>query len=246
MTATAEQTILTPTEVDLGHAEGSGQTVAPGQTVDPEPALPDDQTLVRALQRGDEDAFVALVTAYHGLLVRLALLYVPTRAAADDVVQETWLGVLRGLERFEARSSLKTWICRILVNRARTRAVRDGRLVPFSSFWGPEDEADEPAVAADRFIADGRLAGHWASPPTTWDELPEERLLAGETRARIREAIAALPANQRTVITLRDVEGWSAPDVCAALDISEANQRVLLHRARSKVRQALERYFDGA
>lgn len=219
-------------------AEGATATSAPH-------ALPDDETLIAALRGGDEEAFVALVSAYHGLLTRLALLYVPTRAAAEDVVQETWLGLLRGLDRFEARSTVKTWLCRILMNRARTRAVRDGRLVPFSAFWGPEDEADEPAVDPDRFLASGQYAGHWASPPRDWSDLPEERLLSDETRERVQQAIEALPPNQRTVITLRDVEGWSAAEVCAALDLSEANQRVLLHRARAKVRRALEQYLDG-
>lgn len=210
------------------------------------PALPDDAALVAALRAGDEAAFVALVDAYQGLLIRLAMPYVPHRSMAEDVVQETWLGVLRGLDRFEARSSLKTWICRILVNRARTRAERDGRLVPFSSFWGPDDEADEPSVDPSRFHSAGRSEGHWTSMVQSWESLPEERLLSDETRERVRAAIEALPLNQRTVITLRDVEGWQAVDVCNALELSEANQRVLLHRARAKVRQALERYFEGA
>ena len=161
-------------------------------------------------------------------------------------MQETWLGVLRGLDRFEARSSLKTWICRILVNRARTRAQRDGRLIPFSSIWTTQDEVEEPTVDPARFYASGQHEGHWISMVHDWDSLPEERLLSEETRARTQAAIEALPENQRLVITLRDVEGWQAAEVCAALQISEANQRVLLHRARGKVRQALERYFDGA
>jgi RNA polymerase sigma-70 factor (ECF subfamily) len=208
--------------------------------------LPDDQTLIEALKRGDEGAFVQLVEAYQGLLVRLALPYVPNRAMAEDVVQETWLGLLRGLDRFEARASLKTWLCRILVNRARTRAQRDGRLVPFSSFWGLDDEQHEPAVDPSRFHASGEDAGHWNTMVQSWDDLPEESLLSEETRDCIQAAIEALPLNQRTVITLRDVEGWASTEVCAALEITEANQRVLLHRARSKVRQALERYFEGA
>ena len=211
-----------------------------------EAALPDDQALVAALQRGDESAFVALVEAYQGLLIRLAMPYVAHRAMAEDVVQETWLGVLRGLDRFEARSSLKTWICRILVNRARTRAQRDGRLVPFSSFTAADAESDEPVVDPARFYRSGRFEGHWISMVQSWDELPEESLLSDETRACVQAAIDALPVNQRTVITLRDVEGWASSEVCAALEISEANQRVLLHRARGKVRQALERYLEGA
>jgi RNA polymerase sigma-70 factor (ECF subfamily) len=216
------------------------------QMIPPESHLPDDGALVDALKRGDESAFVHLVEAYQGLLIRLAMPYVAHRAMAEDVVQETWLGVLNGLARFEARSSLKTWICRILVNRARTRAQRDGRLVPFSSFWGPQDEAEDPAVDPSRFYPSGQYEGHWMSMVQSWDDLPEESLLSEETRGRVKAAIEALPINQRTVITLRDVEGWQAADVCHALEISEANQRVLLHRARAKVRQALERYFEGA
>jgi RNA polymerase sigma-70 factor (ECF subfamily) len=226
---------------------GDGMTVAQ-ELIPPEVAtvLPDDQALVLALQRGDESAFVALVQEYQGLLIRLALPYVAHRAMAEDVVQETWLGVLRGLERFEARSSLKTWICRILVNRARTRAQRDGRLVPFSSFAAPDDEGEEPAVDPARFYSTGQNEGHWISMVQSWEDLPEESLLSEETRQRVQAAIEALPTNQRSVITLRDIEGWQSSDVCAALEISEANQRVLLHRARGKVRQALERYFEGA
>jgi RNA polymerase sigma-70 factor (ECF subfamily) len=227
--------------------QGEGMTVTQElKTFEMVAALPDDERLVAALKCGDESAFVALVQAYQGLLIRLALAYVAHRAMAEDVVQETWLGVLRGLERFEARSSLKTWICRILVNRARTRAQRDGRLVPFSAFWGPDDDADEPAVEPSRFHASGSVEGHWVSMVSSWEDLPEERLLSEETRACVQAAVDALPVNQRTVITLRDVEGWTSADVCAALELSEANQRVLLHRARAKVRQALERYFEGA
>jgi RNA polymerase sigma-70 factor (ECF subfamily) len=207
--------------------------------------LPDDATLIAALKRGDEAAFMALVQAYHSTLVWLALTFVHNRATAEDVVQETWIGVLSGLGRFEARSSLKTWICRILTNRARTRAQREVRTVPFSSFWGPEDERDEPSVDPSRFRTSEPYIGHWASRPNSWEDLPEQKLLSEETQALIVAAIDALPANQRTVITLRDVGGWASADVCASLEISEANQRVLLHRARSKVRQALEQYLNG-
>jgi len=214
-----------------GHTAGAG--------------LPDDAILVDALKRGDEAAFMTLVQAYHAMLVRLALIYVPDRAVAEDVVQETWLGVLNGLGRFEGRSSLKTWLCRILTNRARTRAQKERRSIPFSSFWGPDDEHDEPTVDPSRFRTSDPYEDHWSTRPSDWSDLPEERLLSDETQANIRAAIEALPLNQRTVITLRDVEGWSSADVCASLEISEANQRVLLHRARAKVRQALERYLDG-
>jgi RNA polymerase sigma-70 factor (ECF subfamily) len=162
---------------------------------------------------------------------------------AEEVVQETWLGVLRGLDRFEGRSSLRTWVFRIAANIARTRAVRERRSLPFSSLPG----ADEPAVDPDRFLpaGDPRFPGGWARGPAAW-ELPEERLLAGETREIIRAAIEALPPAQRLVVTLRDVEGWSADEACAALALTDGNQRVLLHRARSKLRAALERHYAAA
>lgn len=194
--------------------------------------------LLAALRVGDEAAFASLVERYHPSLVRLALSYVGDRAVAEEVAQETWLGVLEGLGRFEGRSSLKTWLFRILTNIAKTRAEREGRSVPFSRLAGQDGEG-EPAVEPDRF-----LAGRWASLPSRWSELPESRLLARETVERIRQAIEALPSTQRAVITLRDVEGWSAEEVCNVLSLSETNQRVLLHRARSKVRRALERYFE--
>src|SRR5919109_1235264 len=195
------------------------------------------------LRAGDEGAFAALVQEYHASLVRVARTYVSTLAAAEEVAQETWVGVLNGLDRFEGRSSLRTWIFRILTNIAKTRAQRDRRTVPFASL---EDEsgAGEPSVDPERFRpASDRWAGHWKSYPDRWDELPEERLVADETLARVQEAIDGLPPVQRQVITMRDVEGCSSEEVCSALELSETNQRVLLHRARSKVRQALEAYL---
>jgi RNA polymerase sigma-70 factor (ECF subfamily) len=206
----------------------------------------DEAQLVEALRRGDEATFVALLERYHGALVRLATVYVGDRVVAEEVAQETWLGVLQGLDRFEARSSLKTWIFHILTNRAKTRAQREGRSVPFSALWDPDTAPAEPAVEPERFLpADHpRWPRHWASRPQSWDDLPEERLLSRETGARLQEAIAALPPSQREVLTLRDVEGWTAGEVCNTLGISETNQRVLLHRARSKVRRALERYLS--
>jgi RNA polymerase sigma-70 factor (ECF subfamily) len=205
-----------------------------------------DQLLVEALRRGDESAFAALIEQHHAVLLRLAMIYVPSRAVAEEVVQETWLGVLQGLERFEGRSSLKTWIFRILANRARTRGERESRCIPFASVAAP-DAGDEPAVEAERFLPPGHEdAGWWVSYPRDWDAIPERRLLAQETRAHIQRAIEALPASQREVITLRDVEGWSSEEVCQALHISSGNERVLLHRARSKVRGALEVYLADA
>ncbi|MBA3717133.1 MAG: sigma-70 family RNA polymerase sigma factor [Actinobacteria bacterium] len=205
-----------------------------------EVSSPDETRLLEALRAGDEGAFRDLVQTYNASLLRVARIYVPTRALAEEVVSETWLAVLEGLDRFEGRSSLKTWIFRILANRAKTRAVRERRTLPFSAFQ-PE-RIQEPALDPDRFRDpdDPRWPGHWAVPPTAW---PEDRLLAAETRERLAEAIEALPGTQRAVISLRDLEGWSAEEVCNALELSETNQRVLLHRARSRVRKALEEYL---
>jgi RNA polymerase sigma-70 factor (ECF subfamily) len=169
---------------------------------------------------------------------RLALTFVRSPAVADEVVQDAWLGVVRGIDRFEGRSSLRTWLFRIVANTAKTRGERERRSIPFSALES-DDGGDEAAVDPGRFLADGA----WASPPPRWDALPEERLLAAETRAVIDGAIAALPRNQRLVITLRDVEGWPVDEIRNVLGLSETNQRVLLHRARSKVRAALEDYL---
>jgi RNA polymerase sigma-70 factor (ECF subfamily) len=185
------------------------------------------------------------VERYSGSLLRIAMLYTPTRAVAEEVVQETWLGVLQGLDRFEGRSSLKTWIFRILTNRAKTRGTRERRSIPFSAFADPSADGPEPAVDPSRFRGeDDRWPHGWASPPTSWDELPEDRLLSSETLGKVAEAIASLSGAQREVITLRDVEGWTSAEVCNHLGISETNQRVLLHRARAKVRAALEEYLQ--
>jgi RNA polymerase sigma-70 factor (ECF subfamily) len=201
-----------------------------------------DDVLVDALRAGDESAFASLIDRYYDTMVRVARLHVATREAAEDVVQETFLGVIQGIDRFEARSSLRTWMFRILTNVAKGRGQREGRTRPFSSF-AAELEADEPTVDPDRFIASGRWAGYWAAPPVEHD-VPEARILAAEAGDRLVSAIEALPRTQRTVITLRDVRGLSAAEVCQLLDISESNQRVLLHRARSKTRARLEYYLD--
>jgi len=203
-----------------------------------------DAERLDALRAGDEAAFAALVREYHPSLVRVARIYVSTQAAAEEVAQETWLGVLNGLSRFEGRSSLKTWIFRILTNIAQTRAQRDGRTLPFSALQDPA-RVPEAAVDADRFLdpEHPRWPGHWAVKPEPW---PEDALVAAETRERLAAAIEELPASQRAVISLRDVEGWSSDEVRNALELSETNQRVLLHRARSKVRAALESYLEQA
>lgn len=208
------------------------------------PAVTDETVLIEALRRRDEAAFVDLVERYHASLIRLAQLYVADRAAAEEVVQDTWLGVLKGIDRFEGRSSFKTWLFRILTNTAKTRGVREARSVPFSTLFDAESEAAEPTVTPDRFVSpDEQWAGSWSIEPGAWNDQPETRLLSRETLTHIRSAIDALPPAQREVITLRDIEGWSSDEVCNALDITETNQRVLLHRARSKVRTALEDYL---
>ena len=205
----------------------------------PGPGRRDEWELVAALRRGDEGAFLALVNRYHRALVRVARAYLPSEAAAEDAVQEAWLGVLRGIEGFEGRASVKSWIFRIAVYCARTRRARDGRLVPMSSL--EDDGEDGPAVDPDRFQPEGaRYANNWSRPPEAWTD---ERLDAAETAGLVKAEIERLPPNQRTVVTLRDVEGLDSAEVCAILGISEGNQRVLLHRARSKVRAAMERHM---
>jgi RNA polymerase sigma-70 factor (ECF subfamily) len=207
----------------------------------------DDGALVAALRRGDEGAFGWLVDRYDGALRRLARSYVATSASADEVVQDTWLAVVKGIDGFEGRAALSTWLYRILANIARTRGVREHRTIPFSSAAGALDEGAGPVVDPDRFGVHGDPGyGHWSAPPTPWDDEPEARLQSHETLAAVQAAIDALPDAQREVITLRDVEGWSSTAVRNALDLSETNQRVLLHRARAKVRRALEAHFEEA
>jgi RNA polymerase sigma-70 factor (ECF subfamily) len=201
--------------------------------------------LVDSLRAGNEAVFGALVDRYHSALVRVALGYVRERSIAEEVAQETWLAVLQGIGRFEQRSSFQTWLFKILTNRAKSRGQREARSVPLSAL-GTDLGPDEPAVDPDRFRPPDapQWPGGWADPPRSWAGNPEERLLASETRRLILEVISELPPAQRIVITLRDIEGWTAEETCNALDLSDTNQRVLLHRARSKVRQALERYLD--
>ena len=197
---------------------------------------PEDALLVEGLRAGDEAAFAAVMRMYGRGMLRVAEMYVSSRAVAEDVVQEAWVGVLRGIGRFEGRSSLKTWLYRIVANTAKTRGVRESRSVPFSSL------GDEGTVDPDRFIGSGeRFPGHWAVPPQAW--APESRLLADEALEVVERAIEMLPPAQRAVITMRDVQGFTSEEVCNALDLTETNQRVLLHRARAKVRSALEEYM---
>ena len=199
-----------------------------------------DTELVLALRAGDERAFLGLVESLHGGMVRFARGFVSTESAAEDVVQDTWAAVLQNIARFEGRSALRSWIFGILANLARTRAARDGRSVPLSAL-APVDA--DPAVDPSEFLPDShpRWGGHWAKWPEPW---PEQQLLSREAVEHVRCAIERLPAGQRAVIELRDVEGWSSEEVCEALGLSEVNQRVLLHRARSRVRREVARHIE--
>jgi RNA polymerase sigma-70 factor (ECF subfamily) len=195
----------------------------------------EDRRLVEGLRAGDEAAFAALMREYGAAMLRVAQMYVSSRAVAEEVVQEAWLGVLKGIGRFEGRSSLKTWLFRIVTNTAKTRGAREARSIPFSALVA--DNAEESSVDPDRFLGAGeRFPGHWAAPP-------EGRLLGQEALDVIEREIEGLPPAQRAVITMRDVQGLTSEEVCNALDLTETNQRVLLHRARSKVRAALEEYM---
>jgi RNA polymerase sigma-70 factor (ECF subfamily) len=204
-----------------------------------------EAALIARLRAGDEAAFMELVDAWGPAMLRLARQFTPSRAVAEEVVQETWVAVLDGLDRFEGRSSLKTWVMRILVNRAKTRGARERRTVPFAALASDESSGEFEAVPADRFLSadHARWPHHWAAPLPRWETLPEGAVQSAETLAVIHDAIEALPPAQRTVILLRDIEGWDGPQVSNALDITETNQRVLLHRARSKVRAALEEHL---
>jgi RNA polymerase sigma-70 factor, ECF subfamily len=204
------------------------------------PELPPDAELVARLRARDDAAFGLVLDAWSGGMARVARSIVSTRASADEVVQDAWLAVIQGVSRFEGRSSLKTWVYRILVNTAKRRALREGRQISLSPVAG---EDDTPTVDPARFGGPGdRFPGHWVAFPAPWPS-PEQDMLAGEVLARVEAALAELPERQRVVITLRDVEGYSPDEVSSILEISAANQRVLLHRARAFVRGKLEEYF---
>jgi RNA polymerase sigma-70 factor (ECF subfamily) len=190
----------------------------------------DEEKLLARLRAGDNAAFAELVDMYQASMLRVAQAFVPSRAVAEEVVQDTWLGVVKGIDRFEGRSSLKTWIFRILVNRAKTAGAKEPRNVELE---------DGDALERARFGP----SGAWIEPPTAWSDDIIERLSAPAAVARIREAIADLPRAQRQVVTLRDVEGLPSIEVCRLLDISEGNQRVLLHRGRAKLRAVLDKEF---
>jgi RNA polymerase sigma-70 factor, ECF subfamily len=225
----------------MGAAAGSANRNAAS------PALldvaPNETQFIARLRSGDEAAFLKLVGEHHQALLRVARAYVSDQAVAEEVVQETWLGVLRGIGRFEGRS-LKTWIFQILINRAITRGQREARTVSFSALASSEMEEPRPLVDPSRFAGpNAEYPDHWAVAPQEWDMTPEQLLLSNECRTYIERAITALPPVQRQVITLRDVQGWTNEEICNTLGISESNCRVLLHRARSRVRQVMEDYL---
>jgi RNA polymerase sigma-70 factor (ECF subfamily) len=218
--------------------------VSLSETIDPPSHAPDqpsqDEELVRSLRTGDERAFQELVKQNYGSMMRLTLTVVGDRSVAEDVIQETWLGALRGLSRFEGRSALKTWLYRILMNRARSAAASEIRRQSLSPSAEDSSACGEQRIPADQFSADG----HWIRRPNTWDSSPEGQLLSKETHKVLAQAVEALPSAQRAVFQLRDVEGFSSNEVCDVLELSAVNQRVLLHRARNNVRRSLGEYLE--
>ena len=204
-----------------------------------------EDTLLVRLKHGDEGAFDELVNQHHGTLIRMAMGYVADREVAEEVVQDTWMAVIESLDRFEGRSSLRTWVCGILIHKAKDRGVREKRHTTFSAFESYDDDNDE-AVDPSRFQQTGKWAGHWAFPPQPWDEQTPEKLLASQQAVNaMQRAIEALPATLKEVLILRDVEGVDAKEVCELLKITETNLYVRLHRARERVRAAVETYLGG-
>jgi RNA polymerase sigma-70 factor (ECF subfamily) len=204
-----------------------------------------EDTLLARLKRGDEGAFDELVTQHHSALIRMAMGYVADREVAEEVVQDTWMAVIESLNRFEGRSSLRTWICGILIHKAKDRGVREKRHTTFSAFESYDDDTDE-AVDPSRFQQTGEWAGHWAFPPQPWDDqTPEKLLVSQQAVSAMQRAIEALPVTLKEVLILRDVEGVDAKEVCELLKITETNLYVRLHRARERVRVAVETYLEG-
>lgn len=231
------------TAVPVGDLLDSGVLNGAVRNDDVEPARLDEE-LVARLRLGDESAFSEIVDGWSPMMLRVARSFVSSEASAEEMVQETWLAVLAGLHRFEGRSSLRTWVFRILSNQAKTRGVREARTVPMSSLGG--DDADGLTVDADRFSGkDEEYPGHWTDEgaPRAWQPAPESSLLSAEIRSLVAEALLLLPDRQRTVVSLRDVHGLTSNEVCDALSITAANQRVLLHRGRAMLRTALEDYY---
>ncbi len=210
-----------------------------------DPQAEGERTIVERLRAGDETAFVRLVDRYGDAMHRVARAHVRDDATADDVVQDAWFAVLRGLDAYQGRGSLRGWIFAIVVNRAKTRGVKEARAVPFSALARDEAERDDPSVDPSRFAAPGaEWPRHWASEPASWGDRPEERLLTSEMHDELQRAVAMLPPAQRTVVVLRDIQGETVPEICGRLDITEANARVLLHRGRAKIRGFLEAYLS--
>lgn len=204
-----------------------------------------DRVLLARLTQGDEGAFAELVTPHHTALIRMAMGHVADREVAEEVVQDTWMAVIEGLDRFEGRSSLRTWIFGIMIHKAKDRGIREKRHVNFSSFESVDDEGDE-AVDPSRFHQSGEWTGHWAFPPQPWDDQTPEKLMASQQAvSAMQKSIEALPKNLKEALILRDVEGIEAKEVCELLKITETNLYVRLHRARERVRQAVETYLEG-
>jgi RNA polymerase sigma-70 factor (ECF subfamily) len=204
-----------------------------------------EDTLMARLRRGDEGAFDELVNQQHGTLIRMAMGYVADREVAEEVVQDTWMAVIGSLNRFEGRSSLRTWVCGILIHKAKDRGVREKRHSTFSAFESYDDDNEE-AVDPSRFQQSGEWAGHWAFPPQPWDDQTPEKLLATQQAVNaMQRAIEALPATLKEVLILRDIEGVEAKEICEMLKITETNLYVRLHRARERVRTAVETYLES-
>ncbi len=209
-------------------------------------ATHEELDLIESLRKGEETAFATLIDSYHGRLLRLAQAFVSNQAVAEEVVQETWLAVLDGIHRFEGRSSLKTWIFQILQNLAKTKGKREHRYISFSDFGRSTDPEEDGGMEPEQVRTSSQVTNHGTLPPTSWDQdTPERLLVEKESLDQIEQAIQVLPSNQRQVIVLRDIEGLDSEAVCQMLNITSTNQRVLLHRARSKVRLALRPYLQG-
>ena len=228
--------------------ESPGQTLSVGAslTVSTSPSLwQEEQSLIARLRNGDAGAFDELVNKHHGALIRMALGHVADREVAEEVVQDTWMAVIEGLARFEGRSSLRTWICGILIHKAKDRGVREKRHTTFSDFESHSDDNDE-AVDPSRFHQSGEWTGHWAFPPQPWDDRTPETLLASHQAVHaMNRAIDELPRTLKDVLILRDIEGVEAKEACELLKITETNLYVRLHRARERVRRAVEVYLEG-
>ena len=221
----------------IGHTSSASRRLQPARPSGPAKS---EDTLLARLRRGDEGAFDELVNQHHSALIRMAMGYVADREVAEEVVQDTWMAVIKSLDRFEGRSSLRTWVCGILIHKAKDRGVREKRHTTFSAFESYDDDNEE-AVDPSRFQQTGEWAGHWAFPPQPWDDQTPEKLLASQqTGNAMQRAIEALPATLKDVFILRDVEGVDAKEVCELLKITETNLYVRLHRARERVRVAVE------